>query len=216
MPVFRKLVPALLAALLLAMPSSAQRPVRVPDIGEAENAPSSVYYEKDYFYYSDDRLDHLDEPSLWKLSKNPNLEAIRFFWVPEEGEVLVVRVDISRAEDRAVMTFKRSTGSTEESWGTVKHEETRDLTKAELKELRFRFNFMVYWRFERDDPDDYANSPGPLWLFEAIEGTKYHAVHRQNPTMGETMRLGQLLLSFAGVEPHEVAWPKKPVSPSAE
>lgn len=201
------------AVLVASSLAYAERTIRSPDVGQPENAPSSVYYEEDYFSYSDERLEQLDEASFWKLSKDPNLEAIRFFWVPEEGEVLLVRINIDKASDKAQMTFKRSTGVTETSWGTVAQSSTRELKAAELKDLRYQFDYMAYWRFETDNPDDFANSPGPLWLFEAIEGTKYHAAHRSNPTLGEAKRLGLLMLRFAELDETDVAWPRRPTAP---
>ena len=212
MSTFKTVILLACAIVMSSSAATAQRAIKAPDIGKPENAPSSVYYENDYFTYSDDRLDQLKEPSLWKQSKDPNAEGIRFFWVPSEGEVLTVRVEVDAKSDKATLFFKRSTGVTETSWGTVAEETSRELKADELKELNFRFNFMAYWRIETDDPDDYANSPGPLWLFEAVEGGKYHAVHRQNPTMGETKRLGLLMLSFAGLDETDVQWPKRPVA----
>jgi hypothetical protein len=189
--------------------ASAQRTIKAPDIGAPENAPDTVYFEKDYFEYVDERLYALEEPSLWKMSRDPNTESIRFFWVPEDGEVLMLRVDLT-LEGEAFMTFKRSAGINEETWGAVASTQSRKLSEKELKELRFRFDFMKYWRIERDDPEDYANSEGPLWLFEAIHGSKYHAVHRSNPTQGEARRLGLLMLSFVELGEVDVTWPRRP------
>lgn len=190
--------------------ANAARTIRAPDIGPSENAPDTVYYERDYFDYVDERLGQLDEPSLWKLSKNPNLESFRFFWAPDEGPAYLMRVDIN-PEGTGQFTFKTSTGVTEADWGTVAEAQTRPLTEKELKDLRFRFNFMAYWHVKTDDPEDLAIQEGPLWLFEAIHAAKYHAVHRSNPAFGEPRRLGMLLLSFAELGEDDIAWPRRPV-----
>ena len=208
----KSLAAAVTATLVVASLAHAERTIKAPSVGQPENAPSSVYYEEDYFSYSDERLEHLEESSFWKTSKDPNREAIRFFWVPDEGEALLVRIDINKATDKAQLTFKRSTGVTQESWGTVAESSTRELTGDKLKDLRYQFNYMAYWRIETDDPDDYANSPGPLWLIESIEGTKYHAVHRPNPTLGEVKRMGLLMLGFADLDEIDVGWPRRPTA----
>lgn len=200
-------------SFVLASPALAQRTVKAPDTDPAEVAPASVYYEKDWFGYYDQRLKDLGEPSFFQLSKNPNLEAFRFFWIPEDGEPIIVRIDMD-AEGVATLISKRSTGLVgavhDENWGTAKNEETRVLSKAELKDLRFRFSYMKYWYVERDDEEDVINRPGPTWLYEAIEGGKYHAVERTNPADGQTRKLGLLLLRFIEVDESEVKWPGRP------
>lgn len=200
-------------SLLLASPVLAQRTVKAPEIDPAEVAPASVYFEKDWFDYYDQRLKDLDEPSLWQLSKNPNLEVFRFFWLPEEGEPIIIRIDM---DDKGVatLTSKRSVGYNgslkSESWGKVKDEEIRVLSKEELKDLRFRFSYMKYWYVERDDEENVISRPGPTWLYEAIEGGKYHAIERTNPASGQTRKLGLLLLRFIEVDESEVKWPRSP------
>lgn len=207
-----KLKCVLIIVLGLAVPAGAwaQRPVPTPDVDPAEVAPDSVYFEKDWFKYYDQRLEDLDEPSLWQLSKDPNAEAFRFFWLPEMGEAIVIRIDVT-PEGVATITSKRSSGLDGESWGKAKDIETRVLSKEELKDLRFRFGYMKYWYVERTDEEDVINRPGPVWLYEAIHKTKYHAVERTNPAPGQTRKLGLLLLRFIEVDESEIAWPKKPV-----
>lgn len=204
-----KIVLALLTGLALSGGALAQRPVPTPDVDPAEVAPDAVYYEKDWFKYYDQRLEDLDEPSLWKMSRDPNNEAIRFFWLPEAGEAIAVRIDFT-PEGVAILTSKRSTGLDGESWGTAKGVETRFLSKEEVKDLRFRFSYMKYWYVERSDEENEISTPGPLWLYEAIHKTKYHAVERTNPAPGQTRKLGLLLLRFIEVDESEVAWPQKP------
>lgn len=196
-------------AIGLTGPAGAQRPIKAPDVGAAEKAPTSVYYERDYFSVLDDRLVGLGETSLWELSKNPNKEAMRFFWVPEEGPAMAVRIDLEG--DKATLTWKRSTGVTEEDWGTVAEEMTRPLTDKELKDLRITFDVISYWYIEGDDPDDVVNSDGPLWLLEAVHGGKYHAVNRENPRLGGVRRLGLQMLSLAEISEEDVRWPRRPV-----
>ena len=117
----------------------AQRTVKAPQTDPAEVAPASVYFEKDWFKYYDQRLKDLDEQSFFQLSKNPNLEAFRFFWLPEEGEPFIIRIDID-TKGVATLTSKQAAGYTgsvgSESWGKVKGETTRVLSKEELKDLQ--------------------------------------------------------------------------------
>lgn len=210
---FRTLLAGMGLSLLLASPALAQRTVKAPDTDPAEVAPASVYHEKDWFRYYDQRLKDLEEPSLWQLSKNPNLEAFRFFWLPEEGEPIIIRIDVD-AEGAATLISKRIAALDgpldSESWGKAKDQETRVLSKEELKDLRFRFGYMKYWYVERDDEENVISRPGPTWLYEAIEGGKYHAVERTNPAEGQTRKLGLLLLRFIEVDESEVKWPRRP------
>lgn len=187
----------------------AQRTVKAPEIDPAEVAPASVYYEKDWFEYYDQRLDDLDEPSLWQMSKDPNAEAFRFFWLSKEDVPIVVRIDIA-SDGTATLTSKRSTGLEGESWGKAKDIETRVLSEEEVKDLRFRFGYMKYWYVERTDEEDVINRPGPVWLYEGVHKGKYHAVERTNPAPGETRKLGLLLLRFIEVDENEVKWPRRP------
>lgn len=200
-----------LAGFGLAAPTSAmaQRTVTAPEIDPAQVAPDSVYYEKDWFKYYDQRLDDLDEPSLWQMSKDPNAEAFRFFWLTKDGAPIIVRIDVA-IDGAATLTAKRSTGLAGESWGDAKDVETRALSKEELKDLRFRFGYMKYWYVERTDEENVISRPGPVWLFEAIHKGKYHAVERTNPAPGETRKLGLLLLRFIEVDEREVIWPQRP------
>ncbi len=201
----------LIVVLGLAVPGAAwaQRPVPTPDVDPAEVAPDSVYFEKDWFRYYDQRLEDLDEPSLWQLSRNPNAVVYRFFWIPDDGAGIVIRIDVT-PEGVATLTSKRTSGRDGESWGSAKDVETRVLSKEELKDLRFRFGFMKYWYVERTDEENVISRPGPLWLYEAIHKTKYHAVERTNPAPGETRKLGLLLLRVIEVDESEIAFPQKP------
>jgi hypothetical protein len=206
----KPVIMAVVAAAFWGTSASAARPIKAPEVGPAEKAPDTVYFEKDHFDYTDVRLDDLDEPSLWKMSKNPNAEALRYFYVPAEGPVLVIRIDINE-DDEATLTYKRSTGVTETSWGGVGETEVRVLSKEERKELRFRFDFMKYWLIEGYAPDSWDNTPGPLWLLEAIDGSKYHAIQRTNPVRGEARKLSLLLLSFVELSEQDVAVSNRPV-----
>lgn len=199
--------------LVATQSAAAQRTVRAPQIGTAEDAPDTVYYESDYFDYVDARLDDLDEPSLWKLSRDPNAEGYRFFWVPDEGVVHMVRLDVGPT-GIAELTYKQSSGVTAESWGTVAESKSRKLTEKEFKEFQFRFGYMRFWHMKTEDAEDPANSIGPLWLAEATHRSKYHAVYRTNPMSGELKKLGDLLLSFVEMTDADVSSIARPTRSS--
>jgi hypothetical protein len=205
----RLILASTVLSLFVSPAAFAQKTVKAPEIIPAEAAPASVYYEKDWFDYYDDRLKDLGEPSFFQASKNPNAEAFRFFWMPQEGTPIILRIDVT-PEGVATLTSKRSTGMDDKSWGKPQEETTRVLSEEELKDLRFKFGYMKYWYVERHDPDNVVSRPGPLWLYEAIEGGKYHAVERTNPAPGQTRAYGLLLLSFIEVDESEIMWPLRP------
>jgi len=160
-------------------------------------APQSVFTETDYFPYADRRLFKMKEPSLWKMSRDPNNRAFRFLWVPVSGQVLLIRIDFE-GPDKASLTTSRSTGIEDEDWGEVTDLRTIELTDEQIELFEYRFNRLDYWYLEREQETE--EEVGDLWLFEGAEYGKYHAVPRVKPAEGLIYDFELFLVRFSGLD----------------
>lgn len=176
---------------------------------EHENRfPASVYYEKDFFKPYDYRLLAFEEKSLWQASKDPNVEIYRFFWLPDadvNGDAVpwMVRIDFD-AEGEAKITWKRTDGSQVNVLGKLTVTETLPLSPKIMEIFYTKFRRSDFWfldtlrEVKRPGYEPDPNRPGAEWVLEAVEGGKYHSVHRIKP--GQTMEreLGEYMTELTG------------------
>jgi hypothetical protein len=190
---------------------ASNRPIPVGDVSTVR-APQSVFTEKDYFPYADRRLYKIEEPSLWKLSRDPNTRVFRFFFVPENSQALSIRIDFATPEE-AILTWRKFSGRTADYWGEVLETKEIKLTSEQIKLFNYEFHRLNYWYLDRDlhlsekeqilaslivtEQDEKDESD--LWLLEAAEYGKYHAVPRFNPTEGLVYEHQKFLVRFSGL-----------------
>jgi hypothetical protein len=187
------------------------RPIPVGDVSTVR-APQSVFTEKDYFPYADRRLYRIEEPSLWKLSRDPNTRVFRFMFVPENSPALSIRIDFAAPEE-AVLTWRKFSGQPAEYWGEVQETKEIKLTSEQIKLFEYEFHRLNYWYLDREPQlsereqilaslivtEKEVDGESDLWLLEAAEYGKYHAVTRINPTEGLVYEYQKFLVRFSGL-----------------
>lgn len=177
-------------------------------IGHENRFPASVYYEKDFFKPYDYRLLAFEEESLWQVSKDPNAETYRFFWLPDSnvnGDAVpwMVRIDVD-AEGETKISWKQTDGSQVNILGKRTLNETLSLSPKIMEIFYTKFRRSDFWYLDplrevkRPGYEPDPNRSGAEWILEAAEGGKYHSVHRIKP--GQTMEreLGEYMTELTG------------------
>ncbi len=180
-------------------------------IDEVRDVPMSVLYEKDFFKPYDRRLRAFDDESLWELSRNPNQEAYRLIWMPDSRspdiKPLLFLIELDEDEN-ASFTTKRTNGSKEGEVGKLSQNETKLLAPLMLELFYEEFYRVNFWNLENLTP--CASEPcepieGAEWIFEAVEGGKYHSVYRVAPISGNLLRYAEFMLGITGIDVEEMS-----------
>ena len=194
-----------LMATMAAMTNEAEARSRSYPVGDVNHvrAPQSVFTEVDYFPYADRRLFKMEEPSLWQMSRDPNIRIFRFIWLPLEGQVLSIRIEFA-GPDTATLTTARSTGVEGEDWGEITGLRTIELTTEQIELFEYRFNRLDFWYLEREpelaEAAASADVSADLWLLEGAEYGKYHAVPRASQNVGLIYDFELFLVRFSGLD----------------
>jgi hypothetical protein len=138
------------------------------------------------------QLKALQEPSLFELTKVPDLESYRFLWLRTFNHPIATRVDI-KPDGTGVLTTKVANGAGGFRPGVLIVNTTRILTKEEVQAILLRVSKFDFWQ-AANPVDDQTGTDGSQWVIEGVKKGQYHVVDRWMPKSGITRELGLFLM----------------------
>lgn len=147
-----------------------------------------------YWYRS--QLKALDEPSLWKLSKQSSRERVyRFLWLRSFHHPIVVRLNLN-PDGSGTVTTKIASGAGGYDPGKLIVNRTRGLGTDDVKRFLSRVDKERYWDLptKEQQTGNVIGVDGAQWVIEAVRIGNYKIVDRWSPSKGPIKDLGLTML----------------------
>jgi len=119
-------------------------------------------------------LEKMKEPNLYNMNSNEDKTIFRMLCMPSFRDSFVVRVEIDRANDTGILTYKKYRNVV----GDFIETRQQELSSQELKFIEESMNKSDFWN---------ESPPNPLWghtldgvelVYERRENGKYHVIAR--------------------------------------
>ena len=140
-------------------------------------------------------LGAMDEAPLY-FSDDGWLESYRFLWLRSFHHP--VAVHIWRCGSVRFIAVKEMSGAGGYEPGKLTLNKTRELSMAEWNEFKRHLNDSCYWQLPTTDEN--VGFDGAQWIFEAVEGGRYHIVDRWSPQNGSYRGLCLYALELSGLK----------------
>ena len=158
--------------------------------------PGGLYSDFQTKWYSK-HLFAMKEPSLWKASKESDLESYRFLWLRSFHQPVVVRLTIGK-EGTGLLVAKITNGAGGYRPGVMIKNQEISISREEVSKFLKELNEMKFWNLSFKD--EKIGMDGARWVIEGIKDKKYHVVDRWSPKSGDVRDAALMLVHIAKLD----------------
>jgi hypothetical protein len=138
------------------------------------------------------QLTALQEPSLFEMKQDSDLQSYRFLWLRTFHHPISVRVLIHK-DGSGVIVTKVADGAGGYKPGKLIVNKTESLTPEGVKNLVDKIKQLSFWTLQERD-NSSIGADGAQWIVEGVDQGKYRLVDRWSPQKDPVRELGLYFL----------------------
>ena len=128
--------------------------------------------EQDLKWYVE-LLGTLQEPSLYELSNDTNLNSYRFLWLRTFDNPIALRLSLNE-DGSAILNIKVADGETGFKIGKLIENKTANVTKEQVADFLMVLNQANFWHLP--SKEEGGGVDGAAWILEGVKAGDYHIV----------------------------------------